>query len=336
MISIISTIYNTGKYIERFLSSIVSQNCNDIEVILVDDGSADNSVKIIKDYIKKYNYIRLYSLEHAGVVAARTFGLKQAKGDYVMILDSDDFLEKKSLKRIKSICESNNPDLVIFHADKYIKGRYIDFLPRFSSDGVLSQEDTIRYKQQVMETKTFNSLWTKCFKRSLIKNPDVFMKWKEVKTGNDLLMSVEVINNAKSFYYLPDILYHYRINPDGIIKKTNFEYYDSLRFVTDELYDLTKYWKCENKELIFDTRRMNDAWLILRSIILSDEDVMSEKFAMYLKTLAKEQPMRKISSNLSKMNLNKTKRFLLWLLYHDKYLMIKIASVILRIKERRI
>ena len=106
--SIIVPVYNTEKYVKRCLDSIKSQSFKDYEVIIVNDGSTDNS----SDTISKYPY-KVINQENQGLSMARNNGVKDANGEYLIFLDSDDYIEKDLLKEInKSL--SNNPDLVRF------------------------------------------------------------------------------------------------------------------------------------------------------------------------------------------------------------------------------
>ena len=95
LISLIIPVYNTSKYLKVCIESLLNQTFKDFEMILVDDGSTDNSVEIIKEYQKQDSRIRLIKENHNGVGNARNVGLVHAQGKYVQFLDSDDFFEKQ-------------------------------------------------------------------------------------------------------------------------------------------------------------------------------------------------------------------------------------------------
>ena len=101
--SIIVPVYNVEKYIEKCLNSIVNQTYDKFEVIIVNDGSPDKSQKIIDKYVKKDKRIKSYTKENGGLSSARNHGLEYVKGDYIVFLDSDDYIEKDYLERIKEI-----------------------------------------------------------------------------------------------------------------------------------------------------------------------------------------------------------------------------------------
>ena len=112
MISVIIPIYNTGKYLERCIDSILKQTYKELQVILVNDGSTDNSLSIMKEYMKQDPRIFIIDRPHEGVSAARNAGLKEATGEYISFIDSDDWIEPDMYKIIHDILLENNADRV--------------------------------------------------------------------------------------------------------------------------------------------------------------------------------------------------------------------------------
>lgn len=112
-ISVIIPIYNVEKYLARCLDSLVKQTMQDIEFILVNDGSTDNSKYIAKQYLEKYpGKIKYLQKENGGLSDARNFGLKYAKGEYIAFLDSDDYVQKEMYENMYEIAKKNNSDMV--------------------------------------------------------------------------------------------------------------------------------------------------------------------------------------------------------------------------------
>lgn len=112
MISIIVPVYNSQKYLSRCIESVLKQSSNDIELILVDDESVDNSLKVIDKYLKKDKRVKLICQRHSGVSTARNRGLNIAKGNLVMFLDSDDYIELNSLSKLVKLQNRSNADIV--------------------------------------------------------------------------------------------------------------------------------------------------------------------------------------------------------------------------------
>lgn len=114
-VSIIIPIYNTEKYLRRTLASIQSQTLKDIEIICVDDSSADHSYDLIVQLSKSDSRIRVFSVEHQGAGGCRNFGLAVARGDYIYFMDSDDYLEKEALEVCYNIAEQDSLDVLLFN-----------------------------------------------------------------------------------------------------------------------------------------------------------------------------------------------------------------------------
>lgn len=119
ILSIIVPVYNVEKYIDECLMSIVGQDVDDIEVILINDGTPDNSGKICEKYCQKYNYIMLYNQDNQGLSMARNKGMEFASGKYLLFLDSDDYLLKNTLKELVEFLAEAEEDVVVGKYDRY-------------------------------------------------------------------------------------------------------------------------------------------------------------------------------------------------------------------------
>ena len=118
-ISVIAPVYGVEKYIHQFLDSIEKQTLQDIEVILVDDGSPDNCPQILDEFVQKDSRYKVIHQKNAGVSMARNAGLVQATGKYVYIVDSDDWLVENALEELWNVAEKTNADLI--YGDYYLE-----------------------------------------------------------------------------------------------------------------------------------------------------------------------------------------------------------------------
>lgn len=116
-VSVIMPVFNTEQYVNEALISIVNQTLKDIEIIVINDGSTDNSLHIVTEIAKKDNRIQVYSQKNQGQSVARNTGISKAKGDYIYFMDSDDLLDLDALECCYNKCEAENLDFVFFDAD---------------------------------------------------------------------------------------------------------------------------------------------------------------------------------------------------------------------------
>ena len=124
--SIVIPVYNVAPYLRECVDSVLAQNSTDYEIILVDDGSTDNSPAICDEYAEKYSQIKVIHKANGGLSDARNFGIKKAQGDYLMFLDSDDFWNRENvLLDLHNIIKENNPDLIIHELSSFYKKKLL-------------------------------------------------------------------------------------------------------------------------------------------------------------------------------------------------------------------
>lgn len=215
-ISTIIPIYNTSKYLHRCVDSILAQNIADIEIILVDDGSTDESPDICDEYKARYPNIITVHQPNSGVSIARNVGLKLARGRYVNFADSDDFWGAEFYDDIVS--QMIKHDLEIGCASSYIQTEEGEFITKYNSDSVelLSSEEAI--KELLKCDKVSYSLCDKIFSREILKGlffrPDIYH-------NEDFLFCYEAIKSSKRIL-LKLRPYHYYCYNTGSAVNSHF------------------------------------------------------------------------------------------------------------------
>ena len=186
--SIIIPNYNKGKYIEECLNSVVNQTLKNIEIIFIDDGSTDNSLEIIK----KYNNVKLLQTNRLQAGGARNLGIKHAIGEYIIFLDSDDYLTS---------------NIVLEKLSNFIKNEDIIFLNytknKFGTISEVIEEKTILDDRI---EKTNLGCPTKCFKKEIIN--DIY--FPEKKRFEDIIFTLEALCKSESYSYFEDSFFTYR------------------------------------------------------------------------------------------------------------------------------
>ncbi|MCU0094795.1 glycosyltransferase [Bacillus sp. OR9] len=112
-LSVVITNYNKEQYLAQCLQSVVEQTLKGIEIIVVDDGSTDNSMRVLRQYEKQHNNLKVYRQQNSGVSAARNAGLQKANGEYVTFLDADDYVHLAGYEKMYEVASGNNADMVI-------------------------------------------------------------------------------------------------------------------------------------------------------------------------------------------------------------------------------
>jgi len=219
-ISVIIPAYNVEKYIARCINSLIYQKCSvDYSVIIVDDGSVDRTSDIIQEYVRKYpRIIRYLYKENGGQSSARNTGLEHSESDYVIFVDSDDYVEPDYIDALYKLVNDTDSDVAMCAMNRVSgdDGKGSRFDSGFSKDFVTDDIDCI------LMCSSF-APWNKIFKRSIIGE----LRFPEGMTYEDFALIPQVINRAKRIAYTDKVLYHYFFNENSTItsatrnKKTN-------------------------------------------------------------------------------------------------------------------
>lgn len=211
LVSIIIPIYNVQDYLKRCLDSVVSQTLNDIEIILIDDGSTDKGYDICQSYAEKDSRIIVYKKENKGVASARNMGISVAKGEYIGFVDPDDYIDSDMFKFLYDTCIAHN--VKISCCDQYdtaskkksrTRGTYL-----IPSD---------KFFAQTMKECTF-ALWNKLWHRSLFEK---FIFPEEVESGSDLF-SYQLMLKCDLVADTRVCKYHYTVRKNSLSRMLNID-----------------------------------------------------------------------------------------------------------------
>ncbi len=223
-VSIIVPVYKVEGYLDECVHSLLSQGLpNDqYEVILVDDGSPDSCGEICDAFAAKHKNVRSCHKKNGGLSDARNYGLKLAKGKYILFVDSDDYIESNSLEKIVSTCiEQEEPDILFLQARKKFSG---DILKDY--DDPMDISELKKDKHSVLSylsnrTMYPASAWSKMIKKKLLEEYDIFFKVNQL--SEDYEWSLALYLNAKSFGAYNGSYYYYRQNRSGSITASTSE-----------------------------------------------------------------------------------------------------------------
>ena len=216
-ISLIIPVYNVQEYIEKALQSVVNQTFKDFEVIIVNDGSKDQSVEIVKKFIKKYDNFRLINQENQGLSGARNTGLKEAKGEYIAFIDSDDFIENNFLEELYNLAVDNDADISYCNCKIYYpKMNWSLAMPFVSRSKVYSKQKAL--KTLIMDVRLHHYAWNKLYKKTLFTDnnidfPNMFFE--------DIATTPRLLYFANKCAVSSKGLYHYTRRKGSILSTMN-------------------------------------------------------------------------------------------------------------------
>jgi len=247
-ISVIIPVFNSGKFLEKCLDSVLSQSFKDYEIICINDGSKDKSAQILEKYKKKYPEIQIINQKHKGAGEARNRGLKAATGEYLLFLDSDDFIMPEMLNILYEKIKEKECDIAICNYRR-VNGD--------GSEQIQGREDEY---EKFLKTEYFNknsapyevmncfltAAWNKLFRAKFIKENN--LKFQNIKRANDMLFTKSAMLLADKICCTDEKLIYYRLSPFSLQasnQKCPLEFLNALyalkKFMTENrLYESLK------------------------------------------------------------------------------------------------
>lgn len=289
-ISVIIPVYNSEKFLEETIESVISQSFADFEIILVNDGSTDRSVPICEDFVKKDNRVRLLNQENSGVSIARNRGLAEAKGKYIFLMDSDDTLDRDFLKTTYGTALQNDSDIVI------VGEYYCKRLPN------------------VMALPT----WAQFLKHDFLKVHHNIRFPEHIQPCEDGLFSHQLLALTKKIAPSVESIYHYRQHENQNHLKINENSWKVLKQIPVWFEILEKFYQ---EYGLFQSHALHLALFIEHEpyeFRYLDMPLDGEQKA-YLHDLIKKFMAKNVLSNLRKRDYRKLKKSFLYFVGSQDY-----------------
>ena len=294
-ISFIVPVYNTGLYIKKCLDSIINQTFKEeIEIILIDDGSTDNSDELIKEYIENSNskdLMKYYTKKNEGIAKTRNFGIDKANGEYIFFVDSDDYIDKETIKMLKPYID-NDIDIIKFKLQRIDK-----------NNNILEKVDGPVFAE-ISGEEAFNKLYSEDV---LLDSPCVYVIKKNLFTKNnfkfnrtyheDFGLIPLIILKAKSFVSIPDYLYYYVQGENSITR--NDDYSKTIKKFEDALYHYDNAIEKIKKMNLNKKSKENAKIFYTNAVILKLYEIKEEDENKFIKEIEK----RKMYKNIKPRNI---------------------------------
>lgn len=238
-VSVIMPVYNAGEYLSRAIGDILSQSLSDFELICVDDGSTDNSTKIIKTYQAKDKRIVYFRQNNAGASVARNKGLEMARGEYIIFLDADDFYEKNLLLSLYETAERDNLDIAVAKYDIYNESKDAFSLPQEEPHGNIFVPGGVTSKNEHPDfvlSSTTGYVWNKLFRGSFVKDKDLAFD-PELYVFEDVHFVCSAISLAERVGRVDANLIHHRVYSDQSRARLFRKYYGQVPIVYKKIKD---------------------------------------------------------------------------------------------------
>lgn len=319
LFSVLIPVYNVEKYLRRCVESVLAQSFSDYEIILVDDGSTDHSGAICDQYSNEHNNIKTIHKNNDGLYMARYDAIKQARGEYLIFLDSDDSISNEALSKLHDIVQNRAYDMVVF------RFRLVDNQTQKSLESeILFNEgriDKFDFCKAFMSTK-LNYLCIKCIKNKWNYS---LAQYHHMNMAEDIAYTSQFCQRCESFYYSTEVLYNYYINSNSITHKLRAE---NLKDSTDSHYEMMLMLESSDlldafKEQLVNEYIKNMAYIVSE---LRTKDIQSNQLVKIMTSVRQNQLWSFCNKNQTIAN-NSNKVFLN-LLNKNHYFIIKVVGTV--------
>ena len=241
LISIVIPVYNAEKYLEQCLNSIKNQTYKNFEVILVNDGSIDNSESICKVFVESDTRFRYYLKANGGASSARNLGLDNAQGKYITFIDADDWVDENHLEVLINNIKENNSDMAVSSIKKFDNVSRFKFRVYSNQEKYLlnynklnREEFLVILPRLIHASNSYKIAVSKLFKKELLSD----VRFDEsIVYGEDLEFFFKIYNNISSISYVDEVTYVYRLHNERTSSKFNQQYVEQVLLIYKKIYE---------------------------------------------------------------------------------------------------
>ena len=256
--SILVPVYNVEDYLKECIDSLVNQTFDEkrYEIIITNDGSTDNSSQICDEYVDKYENVFVIHQENRGLMLARRSGVEKAKGEYIIFVDSDDYVDSNMLEVIDNHLCKNNPDFLMHGQYRTYHDREDEDRVTQKCDEILTQMEFLRY---FVSDDKYNSIACKAIRRELLSE-HLDEVYRKVNLAEDMLQTSFITKYAKNIELISDCLYHYRIRTDSMVHNSTYDtildainVYEIAKKNTLDICEENRFSKDETEDLVLSS-----------------------------------------------------------------------------------
>lgn len=331
LISFIVPVYNSERYIDKCINSILNQTVGDFEIIIIDDGSKDNSLKKCKKYQSENGNVKVFSQKNQGVSVARNNGLIKSTGKWIIFVDSDDEIAPDYIESALPYINNYKYDLIVF--DYGVSRKEYNNISTNLYSEVYSRNESIELLKCAFTNENLNnnwgnvslrSPWAKIYRKSLLNKEEIVFI-RKVKMGEDLLFNINVYLRAKKICYVKKVVYTVNERNDSVSRSyiSNMDEVDRIFYeVLNELllkFNLpNEIWNLYYREALVGIMRCMKYQYFNKECKLSNKDIKQR-----LNIIVTSEPYIK-AIEIAKKEKSLNRKVIGWLLYLKWFYILKV------------
>lgn len=293
MISIVIPVYNAAKYLPDMLKSIIHQSYKEFEIILVNDGSTDDSSAVCNEYANQYDYITVYDRKNQGASASRNFGAEKASGEFIWFMDSDDILEEDALSQAIVAQKRYNADIVIGGMNFCFEEENKIIPKRIKQDFVLNGSDFKSYYNELFASNYISSLCNKLIRRSIIVENHIKMN-EFLCMYEDYVFCMDTLLRCKTVVCLSKVFYNYKIASKKSLSHRYKDNAEEMFYILEK--KISEYRKAFGSEFALTDVSLNNLLIYLAYECVKNEAKQKNSYKKVKEILCKEEFHHAIAS----------------------------------------
>lgn len=340
LVSIVIPVFNAGEYLEMCLNSLLRQTHQNIELLIIDDGSTDNSYKIVEYFKNKDLRINYTYQKNQGVSIARNVGILKAKGEFIMFVDPDDYLSNDAVNTLLQLVVREKSDIAISDFIYKFPDRSKEASHFPSTKNFNSSKDIKRIQLQLLSKKIsglkgnlgdrIGAPWAKIYRAKLIKQNNLLFEPK-LSNSEDVVFNLYAMNFAKKISYVKMPLYFYRINNNSLTSKYN----PNIELEIKKYLSCIEIFICKfypkDKEFLeaFNVKTSSSIYKCLYMYYLHDENFMNSKDKKNeIKQLLEQEPFKRSLKSVKTKNMTIEEKILFFCVKNRMFKSIKTLLII--------
>lgn len=267
LVSVVIPVYNAQKYLNECVDSLLQQTYKNIEVILVDDGSTDESPKICDSYLSD-SRVKVYHRKNGGLSSSRQFGFEQSSGEFIMTIDSDDFIVSDCIEKLLRNIEDYKSDIACCCRYDFIGSQCnCVMLPDTESCIIHTDKNLLSNELINLSNKVWLSdSWNKLYRKDFIRKSGVKFELPKKFNGNDLAFNFKLVLHCPSYSIINVPLLYHRLTPNSMVRRKNKPLQEGFELIMEQLCQETK--KCGYDERIYS--QLNILYTTMLEMVLTD------------------------------------------------------------------
>ena len=269
-LTVIVPVFNISEYLPRFFDAMAKQTFRDYTLLIIDDGSEDDSLAVCRSFAERDSRIKVVASEHVGVTAVKTKGLELVDTPFTAYADGDDYVEPDYLKHLMDAREKYDADLAISRVQYHVEDGRIEGAFPARGEMLIKREEFADKIPMLLDDRRLNYLYGKVYRSSLLKGihiPD------DVRQGSDTMTNFKFLENASSIVLIDDLDYHYtRYNSRSVTSYAGEDAFLRINRINRVVYDESEKMGILNEKMlsVIDSRVLQSAVWVIDKIIASE------------------------------------------------------------------